>query len=262
MKTTPHNKRKFHRLVIALLALTLVFASAGTASAKSRHYYDPGDLTVEEGVVQVDNYEVPYIETGTQKYWRGKTVLFLHGIAFDRYDWDEKGILEDVAAAGNRAIAVNLPRAGFAPPADVDPGVFLKDTIDALDINPRKLVVVAPSYSGFYALDMVNDHPNMKLAGLVGVAPKDVENFEALSKQQARKTPTLITWATEDNRIPTNDPELGAEALKAKINKSKVKLYESTSHSFYFTTPELTQEFTSDLILFTKYPKLSLKWVF
>jgi pimeloyl-ACP methyl ester carboxylesterase len=41
-----------------------------------------------------------------------RVVLFLHGASYTSRIWDDRGILDDVAAAGYRVVAVDLPGYG------------------------------------------------------------------------------------------------------------------------------------------------------
>ncbi len=220
------------------------------------------ELVTASGVVPVDDFEVPYVEaqlkidTTNVSTSDEQTVLFLHGAKFDANTWSESGVLEKVANSkpNLRAVAVTLPKVGeppkFTTPDNIDPGSFLKATIEALDIDPAQLTIVSPSFSGKYSLEMLEQYPSMELGGFVGIAPKDVEHLNALPGWQMDNINTLIMWAENDDRIPTNDDTKGAQALRDKMPSSVVELYPTNEHAFYFVDPDMKARFTDDLISF------------
>ncbi len=213
-----------------------------------------------ERSVEVSDTTVSYVETGkikrarchrprrsqcarSDRYTKGKTLLFLHGRAFTKQDWIDSGILRKAARAGNKAIAIDLPGYGDTPATTSENGQFLADTIQALGLSPESVVLVSPSLSGFHSLAMLELDPPPTLAGYVAISPKGVPTFAGLTPETT--IPTLIMWADNDPAIPTSQAEL----LASKIPDSQIKLFESNTHPFYF---DLTTEFNRELALFVR----------
>jgi pimeloyl-ACP methyl ester carboxylesterase len=60
-------------------------------------------------VVSIQGAKIHYLTAGKPNHY---PVLFLHGASFSARTWQEIGILEGVAQAGYRVIAVDLPGYG------------------------------------------------------------------------------------------------------------------------------------------------------
>ncbi len=78
--------------------------------------------TTETGEVSIDGRPVPFIETvpadadeSPAAQGGSPIILLLHGVAFGPANWDEAGVMEVLASAGNRVVAIALPEEGQAP---------------------------------------------------------------------------------------------------------------------------------------------------
>ena len=133
------------------------------------------------------------------------TFCFLHGAAFTSSDWLDIGTLQIFAALGYRVTAIDLPgicynritttsfvllcsRKSFTPPSfltgcggssELQPIQedhfyskvnYMQDLMAATQLDQQKIVLVAPSMSGKYALPYMLTKPN-PVAGFVGLAP-------------------------------------------------------------------------------------------
>jgi abhydrolase domain-containing protein 14 len=168
------------------------------------------------------------------------TVLFLHGASYSSRIWDDRGILDDVAAEGYRAVAIDLPGYGDTPEDGPGDEQWLKGVIEGLG-GPEKVVVVSPSMSGDYSLAYLGYLPEEPLAGFVGVAPVGIDEF--LRPPDAPKVPALLVWGAEDDLIPRSK----AEALQAQLPGSEIEVIDGGSHAPYDDHPD---EFAALLIAF------------
>ncbi len=104
----------------------------------------------------------------------GPPSVLLHGLASSWLDW--KGLLPSLAAAGQRAWAVDLPGHGDSPKPQ-DPAFYTLDNlyrslarwIDHLHLNPP-LALVGHSLGAYLAMRYALDHPS-KVRALVLVNP-------------------------------------------------------------------------------------------
>lgn len=107
-------------------------------------------------------------------------VLLLHGQAFTSQIWLVLGTLNNLAAWGYRAVAVDLPGFGksdSAPSISADPGSFLSGLIDTLELlSGGSIVIISPSMSGRFSLPFLISHPE-NVKGYVPVAPVATENY-------------------------------------------------------------------------------------
>ena len=110
---------------------------------------------VHHGQISVDGETVEFLEAGPKD--AAKTVLFCHGAAFSMTTWQHVGVLDALAEAGMRGIALNLP--GYGASSKTIGGWqgkagFLRRVAEALDL-PSTLMIVAASMGGSYALPFV-----------------------------------------------------------------------------------------------------------
>ncbi|KAF5904266.1 protein ABHD14B, partial [Clarias magur] len=110
-------------------------------------------------------------------------VLLLHGIRFSSQDWLRIGSLSSLAAAGYRALAVDLPGLGESKAAEAPavvgepaPAEFLRQVCDGLNTGP--VVVISPSLSGMYSLPFLFQHSE-RLKAYIPVAPICTDKFKA-----------------------------------------------------------------------------------
>jgi len=124
---------------------------------------------VHHGQILVDGKDVEFLEAGPKS--AAKTVLFCHGAAFSMATWQHVGVLDALAKAGIRAIALNLPGYGKSSKTITKGGKsgFLRSVAGALEL-PHTLMVVAASMGGSYALPFVAEPGPYNIAGYVAVA--------------------------------------------------------------------------------------------
>jgi abhydrolase domain-containing protein 14 len=98
----------------------------------------------------------------------------LHGQAFTSDTWQQSNLptIQTMAALGHRVVAVDLPGFGHSEslPKDKSNGDFLAAVIETLFANDvRRPVVVSPSMSGTYSLELLMKKPG-KMSLLSGAA--------------------------------------------------------------------------------------------
>ncbi len=159
----------------------------------------------------------------------GRPVLLLHGGRFSSATWRNLGTLEKLAAAGYRAVAVDIPGFGRSPRWDFDPDAFLANLLPVLGL--RKPVVVAPSMSGRVAFPLILRHPE-RVAGFVAIAPVGSQRYAPLLAGSA--VPTLVVWGERDRVIPVSQ----AEKLAAGFDDATVVILPAARHPAYLDQSE------------------------
>uniref|UniRef100_A0A673GX30 Putative protein-lysine deacylase ABHD14B n=1 Tax=Sinocyclocheilus rhinocerous TaxID=307959 RepID=A0A673GX30_9TELE len=131
-------------------------------------------------------------------------VLLLHGIRFSSENWLRIGTLKSLAAAGYRAVAIDLPGLGQskaapapAPVGQPAPGVFLRQVCEALQTGP--VVIISPSLSGMYSLPFLFQHSE-QVKAYIPVAPICTEKFTA-EQYSSVQTPALIVYGDQDTQL-------------------------------------------------------------
>jgi abhydrolase domain-containing protein 14 len=155
-------------------------------------------------------------------------VLLLHGAAFSSRTWLELGTLDALAAAGFRAIAVDLPGYGESAPGGPAGEELVGAILDALGLPSAALI--APSMSGKFALPFVAAHPE-RVTRCVPVAPVGVP--EQLAALRDCSVPTLIFWSDTDQVVPPAQ----AEALAAALPASRLHWMRGAPHPCYLQDP-------------------------
>ncbi|ROK31199.1 Protein ABHD14B [Anabarilius grahami] len=139
-------------------------------------------------------------------------VLLLHGIRFSSENWLTVGTLETLAAAGYRAVAIDLPGLGQskaaeapAPVGQLAPAVFLRQVCEGLNTGP--VVIISPSLSGMYSLPFLFQH--------------------------SEQTPALIVYGDQDT-------QLGEASLSnlSHLPNHKVVVMKGAGHPCYLDDPE------------------------
>jgi abhydrolase domain-containing protein 14 len=167
-----------------------------------------------------------------------QSVIFLHGMRFSSLNWEERGTLDLLAKKGFDAIAVDLPGYGRSPAADIDIEAVLLLIIEALGVNHP--VIVAPSFSGNYALPVVSEHPS-DFTAVVAPAPLGIpENAGAL---KGASLPFLIIWGDDDPIVPVEN----AHILDSVLANSEVVILPEGGHPTYLNQ---TDTFNRHLIRF------------
>ena len=176
--------------------------------------------------IQIDTCDVHYLTAGNPA---DKTVILLHGMKFQAATWQELGTLEQVAAAGFHAVAVDMPGFGKSPACSMEQDSVLEQFIQRLDQD--NVVLVGPSMGGRIALEFTINHPeqvsSLVLVGAVGVE----ENRQRLGEI---KVPTLIVWGSEDQISPPGNSDI----LHSSISSSEKIVIEGAPHPCYLDKPE------------------------
>lgn len=164
------------------------------------------------------------------------TVLLLHGIRFSSENWQNLGTLETLAAAGHRALALDLPGLGQsksapAPAAvgELAPGDFLKQVCEGLQTGP--VVVISPSLSGMYSLPFLFQHTDLVKA-YIPVAPICTEKFSE-DQYTSVQTPALIVYGDQDS-------QLGEASLHnlSHLPNHRVVVMKGAGHPCYLDDPQ------------------------
>ena len=131
----------------------------------------------------------------------GPAVVLLHAGIADRSMWDE--LLAPIAAAGYRAIAVDLPGFGEAPvPTEQSWWLDVVETLDALDAGPA--VLVGCSFGGAVALRVAVIAPaRVRALVLVSAPAPGLEPSQAL----------LAAWEAEESALDRGDVEAAVAAV-------------------------------------------------
>jgi pimeloyl-ACP methyl ester carboxylesterase len=129
--------------------------------------------SVYEHRVQLAGFTTRALEVAGE----GPGIVLLHGWSNSADTW--RPLLEELAHRGRRAIAVDLPGFGTATP--LQPGSVLPqlDTFAAVLVNEwaegEPVVVAGASLGGCLALRLAEHPGELKLAGVVPVAPDGLE---------------------------------------------------------------------------------------
>lgn len=166
------------------------------------------------------------------------TVLLLHGARFSAETWRQLGTLERLAAAGYRAVALDLPGHGESEPSQIPPADFLVAVLPLLAGQP--VVVVSPSMSGAYSLPLLARRP-AQVAAFVALAPVGIEEHRA--QIQGNGVPALLLWGEEDRVIPLAQADLLAQALP----HSRKVVLPGAGHACYLDRPD---DFHRELVAF------------
>ncbi len=163
----------------------------------------------------------------------GRSVLLLHGAAFDSGTWQELGTLDVLAAAGYRAVAIDLPGYGQSKDASAKPAEFLIDFLPVLDIG--RPVVVSPSMSGRFSFPLIFLRPEL-VSGYVPIAPVRVREYA----RRIRESPveTLVVWGEKDQSTPL----FQAKVLAASFQNAQILILPDAKHPAYLDQPKLFHE--------------------
>ncbi|SCY63555.1 alpha/beta fold hydrolase [Desulfoluna spongiiphila] len=158
-----------------------------------------------------------------------QSVIFLHGMRFSSLNWEELGTLDLLADKGFDAIAVDLPGYGESPAADIEKEQVLPLIIEALGATAP--IIVAPSFSGEYALPVISEHPS-DFTAVVAPAPLGIpENAGAL---KGTSLPFLIIWGDNDPIVPVEN----AHILDSVLADSEVVILPEGGHPTYLNQTE------------------------
>lgn len=158
-----------------------------------------------------------------------QSVIFLHGMRFSSLNWEELGTLDLLADKGFDAIAVDLPGYGESPAANTPKEKVLPLIIEALGVKAP--VIVAPSFSGEYALPVVSEHPSDFTAF---VAPASIGIPENAGALKGTSLPFLIIWGDNDPIVPLEN----AHILDSVLADSEVVILPEGGHPTYLNQPD------------------------
>jgi abhydrolase domain-containing protein 14 len=208
---------------VLLLAAMPAFSDSEAEAAK-----DPKAASaISDSMIEFHEHPVHLLAAGPEK---GQSVLLLHGAKFDSGTWKDLGTLEILAAAGYRAVAIDLPGFGKSPRWRSDPRTFLSEFIDVLKIG--RPVIIAPSMSGRWAFPLILNNPE-KAAGFVPIAAVGTPAFTQKVKESP--VPALVVWGSADRMFPAETHK----KLAASFKKSELLPLPDASHPAYLDQPEL-----------------------
>eukprot|EP00908_Phaeocystis_cordata_P013997 Transcript_25106.p2 GENE.Transcript_25106~~Transcript_25106.p2 ORF type:complete len:281 (-),score=57.70 Transcript_25106:2491-3255(-) len=200
-------------------------------------YVDKGAVSSQQLSVPGCSAQIHYLAAGPAD--AEKTVLLLHGMAFTARTWQFVGTLDALAAAGLRALAVDLPGFGKSDSVECQGEAkreFVERFTRALGLS-RRVLLVAASMGGSFGAPFVQSHPR-QVAGYVPIAAMGVPP----DQPPVRSVPALVLWGALDK---PESPKAHAYA-KAFPNSQKI-VFADAPHPCYLKAP---QYFNSLLLQF------------
>lgn len=183
---------------------------------------------------ELDGGKLHFLSSGKGE----NTVLFLHGISFNARVWEDTRILSEIGKAGYHALAVDLPGYGESSPLEMPDADLLLPVVTAMGI--RDAVIIAPSFSGRFALPFILDHPS-RVNGFVSVASRAIDTHQ--DRLREINCPVLAVWGEKDDVIPL---EL-ADTLVGSVPSGRKVLIPDGTHAPYLSDPE---RFTREVLTF------------
>ncbi|CAE1284757.1 ABHD14 [Acanthosepion pharaonis] len=158
-------------------------------------------------------------------------VLLLHGSTFSSKTWEDLVTLQLLAAAGYRAVAVDLPGKGKTVHFPIrDHGEFLEEIIKMLDMNDP--VIISPSMSGMYSLPFLMKAAASKqrlCSGFVSIAVVGTVKYKHFEYERI-KVPTMLIRGSQDVKLG----KIAEENLKY-IPTSEQFVLQDAGHAAYMT---------------------------
>lgn len=221
------------------------------------------DITVSEGIKDVNNIKVFYREALPVQKCSPVEVLLLHGRMFSSKTWLDLSTIHLIAAMGYRAVAVDLPGYANTPSADINNKAdFLKSLIQCFELSHS--VIVSPSMSGFYTLPYLINYWK-DIAGYIPVAPVGIEVlenqpsckdlsivqyvyeplrpflYEPLPDLQSIQTPTMVVFGEKDRSR--------SSALLSLLPMSQCQEIPNGNHPAYLDDPDLWHQLLYNFLI-------------
>ena len=168
----------------------------------------------------------------------GRPVVLFHGAGFTSAVWADAGLLAALAAAGYRAVAVDLPGYGGSAASAPDEPAWVAALFAAVGADGP--VLVAPSTSGSYAFPYLLAD-GAKAAGLVAVAPVGIPRH--LEHMGRVTCPVLAVWGSDDRTVPLSD---GVQLLRT-VGGGRMVVVPDGSHAPHVSHPA---RFRDELLAF------------
>ncbi|XP_061430268.1 putative protein-lysine deacylase ABHD14B isoform X2 [Lethenteron reissneri] len=193
-------------------------------------------VNITEGHADVDGQRLFYREAVAPSVPRRFSVLLLHGMKFSSETWLTLGTLKELAEAGYRVVALDLPGYGRSASyqlaglrlGEIAQGTFLKLVSESLQLGPCALV--SPSMSGMFSLPFLLEHEAL-VRGFVPVAPICTDKFTAEQYKKVQ-VPSLITYGSRDSQLG----ESSLSNLRNLPNSTVLKM-EGAGHACYLDSP-------------------------
>ncbi len=220
-----------HRRALGSFLLATALAACSISGSENGVAAQDTVATGSVRSVEVGGGSITVVEREASGPGAGPSVLFLHGAAYTSQTWVANGILDAVAGAGHRAVAIDLPGSGSSGQVDLANDEFLVALFTELGLDPASTVIVSPSMSGTFSLPALR-HPFFSdLAGYVPVAPVGASSFAA--QGPVVDIPALVVWGDGDGA----DPQGAAEQLAAGFADAEVLVLADAGHAAYESQP-------------------------
>jgi abhydrolase domain-containing protein 14 len=185
----------------------------------------------------MQNIHEKYVRTGASEIHilaagapGGRDIILLHGMKFQAETWRKLNTLEQLAAAGHRVLAVDMPGFGRSKAGSEPPDSVLRAIIGQEKLT--RPVLLGPSMGGRLCLEFAIGNPalvgGLVLVGAVGVQ----ENKEKLA---AINIPCLIIWGGNDQISPLTNGQL----LAREIKDARLVVIDQAPHPCYLEQPEI-----------------------
>ncbi|XP_040262826.1 protein ABHD14B-like [Bufo bufo] len=194
------------------------------------------EVQTQDGHISVSGQKLFYREAVPAQTSSKPPVLLLHGIRFSSQTWLDLGTLHKLAAAGHRAVAIDLPGLGCSADAKAPSSIgepappgFIQEVLESLKMVPA--AIISPSLSGMYSLPFVLSNPQ-NVAAYVPVAPICTDKFSAQAYSRVQ-FPALIVYGDGDEQLG----EVSLGNLK-NLPNSQVFCMKGAGHACYLDDPD------------------------